>query len=251
MIVGLSHTLAYHLYVDASFSEDTKEFAGNTNAMLQFLPNKGNDAHIWCNIHRSKSSQIVDRMQETFILNIYLIGACYSRNKPTLAMDSHGNMHFARRDQIHRQMMTIQDAKDLGQEPMRASPLRRVHIKHDDILLNSDGRRAFRSPVRLVVELGGGARAKQLGLERVGGMHALVLLLVRVWVDDGAGAAWVHDVLDADGDAGADDLLHDEGVHDFGPVEGELGGLGWGDVEQEASCWHFAWISCEDAWWAG
>lgn len=65
--------------------------------------------------------------------------------------------------------------------------------------------------------------------------------------DHSAAVAGVCDVLDADGDAGADDLFHGEGVNDLGAVEGELGGFGGGDCVEEAGGRDFARVRGEDA----
>ena len=68
-----------------------------------------------------------------------------------------------------------------------------------------------------------------------------------VGADDGAGRARVHDVLDANGDACADDLVHGDGVNHLGTVESRLSRLGMRDGFQEAGRGDLSRIGGEDA----
>lgn len=65
--------------------------------------------------------------------------------------------------------------------------------------------------------------------------------------DDGSGATRVHDVLDADGDACADDLLHGEGMNDLGAVKGQLSSLRRRDAGKQSSRGDLARVGREDA----
>ena len=67
-----------------------------------------------------------------------------------------------------------------------------------------------------------------------------------VWENDSSFSTGVLDVLDSDGDAGADNLLHCEGVDHFGTVVGELCGFLGGDNGNESRGRDFARIGSED-----
>ena len=68
----------------------------------------------------------------------------------------------------------------------------------------------------------------------------------RIREDDGAVATGVHDILDANGNTGTNDLLHGEGMDDFRAVKGQLGGLGGRDGGQQAGGGHLARVCRED-----
>jgi len=67
-----------------------------------------------------------------------------------------------------------------------------------------------------------------------------------VWEDDGSFSTRVFDVLDSDGDAGADNLLHCEGVDNFRAVVGELRRFLGGDNGNESRGGDFARVGGED-----
>lgn len=67
-----------------------------------------------------------------------------------------------------------------------------------------------------------------------------------VWENDGSFSTRVLDVLDSDGNAGADDLLHGERVDDFRTVVSKLRGFLGGDDGNESRGGDFAWVGGED-----
>ena len=67
-----------------------------------------------------------------------------------------------------------------------------------------------------------------------------------VWENNSSFSTGVLDVLDPDGDAGADDLLHCEGVDDFRTVVGELRRFLGGDNGDESCGGDFARVGSED-----
>lgn len=138
-------------------------------------------------------------------------------------------------------MPAIQDAEDVHQEAVSTGALVAVDVEHDNVVLDGDGRRALGR-----VERGheaGRARAEEAVAERRVRGEGLQV----VGEDDGAGTTRVHDVLDADGDAGADDLLHGKGVNDLGAVEGQLSSLGGRDAGQQRGGGDLARVGGEDA----
>jgi len=67
-----------------------------------------------------------------------------------------------------------------------------------------------------------------------------------VWENDGSFSTWVPNILDSDGDTGADDLVHGERMDDFGTVVGKLRGFLRGDNGDESGGTDFAGVGGED-----
>lgn len=152
-------------------------------------------------------------------------------------MYRNGNMHLARGDQIHRDTPLVEDGKHPRQKGVGNRPLVRVDVEDRDLVLDRHGSRTL----RLLAGRWVGWFPRPLDL-LVGGQG-------RVWLDDGAFAAGVLDVLDSDGDwgLGLDHLVHGQVVDDFGAVKGQLGGLGWGDGRDESGGGDLGRVGGEDA----
>ncbi len=157
-------------------------------------------------------------------------------------MQRHRHMHLARRYQVNRQMPPVQNREDAHEEAVRTRTLVGMHVQHDNLMFDGHGRGPF-GPL-LGTQRAGGARAKEARVPR---RWADPLLVRRGGDDDGPASARVRHVLDPDGDARADDLLHREGVDDFRAVEGEFCGLGGRHRRQKAGGRYLARIGREDA----
>lgn len=116
-------------------------------------------------------------------------------------------------------MPAVQNAEDVHQKAVSTSALVAVDVQNDNVVLDGDSSGTPRSVEG--AQQAGGARTEEAISERRVGLQSLHV----VREDDGAGATGVHDVLDADGNAGADDLLHGEGMNDLRAVEGQLSRL--------------------------
>jgi hypothetical protein len=124
---------------------------------------------------------------------------------------------------------------------VRTSALVAVDVQNNDVVLDGDSGGAPRGVER--VQQAGGARAEEPVSKRrvrLQGLHV-------VREDDGASTTRVHDVLDADGDARANDLLHGEGVDDLGAVEGQLSSLRGRNAGEQSSGRDLARVGSEDA----
>jgi hypothetical protein len=156
-------------------------------------------------------------------------------------VQGHGDVHFRRRDQVHREVPAVQDAEDVHEEAVGTRALVTVHIKHNDVVLDGHGCRPLGALQSR--EDTGGAGAEKAGL--LGGRAWLVL--EAIGEDDGAVAARVHDVFDADGDARADDLLHGERMDDLGAVKRQFSSLGGRDRGEDTGRGDLARVCREDA----
>lgn len=107
-----------------------------------------------------------------------------------------------------------------------------MDVDHQDLVLDGHRGRSLR-----LLHQGRAAGAEQA---RVMSRCGTFELGGRVWEDDGAAALGVHDVLDADRDSRADDLLHRERVDDLGSVEGQFCGLRGRDGREKSSRGYFA-----------
>ena len=127
-------------------------------------------------------------------------------------LDRHADEDLARADQVHDDAEAVEGAEYAREEAVRDALAVRLHVQHDDAILDRHRRReplALRrpnpvdgGPVRgerasSVDEGGGGAKVGQPSLR----------LEVRFWIDDRAPAPWVFDVLDTYGDFPPDDLV--------------------------------------------
>lgn len=138
-------------------------------------------------------------------------------------------------------MPAIQDAEDVHQESVSTGTLVAVDVQNNDVVLDGDSSGA---PGRVQgIQKTGRARAEEPVSER--GVRFQGLDTVRE--DDGASTARVHDVLDADRDAGANDLLHGEGMDDLRAVEGQLSSLRGRNAGEQSSRRDLARVGGEDA----
>lgn len=153
-------------------------------------------------------------------------------------MEGHGDVDLGRRDEVDTQAVLVQDAEDGHEEAVGTRALLAVHVKHSDATLNGNGCRTLGRV--MLAQVGNRAVAEEA-------CPSADLAIVRVRVDDSTIVAGVHDVLDPDGDASTDDLVHSEGMDDLGAIEGQLSSLTRGDRAEEAGGRHFARIGGEDA----
>lgn len=124
---------------------------------------------------------------------------------------------------------------------MSASALVAVNVQNDNVML--DGDRSGALGRVQCAQKAGGARAEETVPERR--MRLQRLQVVRK--DDSASTTRIHDILDADGDACADDLLHSEGMNDLRTVEGQLSSLRGRNAGKQSSRGDLARVSGEDA----
>ena len=156
-------------------------------------------------------------------------------------MQSHGDVDLRGRNKIHGQMPTIQDAEDVHQEAVSTGTLVAVNVQHNNVVLDRNSSRALGRVQR--TQKARGASAEETVPERR--VRFQCLQVVRE--DDGSCTARVYDVLDADGDACTDDLLHGEGVNDLGAIEGQLSSLRGRNAGEQCSGWDLARVGGEDA----
>ena len=125
-------------------------------------------------------------------------------------LDRHTDKDLARADEVHDDAEAVEGAEYAREEAVRDALPVRLHVQHDDALLDRHGRRdpltrdhpshpaEARRPVAEDPVDKGGAK--------IGHRHH-VRLVVRFWVDDRAVATRIFDVLDAYGDFPTDDLV--------------------------------------------
>lgn len=157
--------------------------------------------------------------------------AMYARLRTALGstLDGHADMDLAGAHEVDDDVVAVEHAKDAGEEAMRDACAIRVDVEDDDVVL--DG------------HCGGETDGAAWPAKRIGGVGEVKERWVGV--DDGAGARGVLDVLDADWDVFANDLIHGEGVDDLAAIVGELGGLGGRDEGDEPGGGHFAGVCGE------
>lgn len=154
-----------------------------------------------------------------------------------LRVQGHGDVDLRRRDEVNAEAVLVQNAEDGHEEAVSTGALLAVHVKHSDVALDSHSRRALGRV--MLAQVGNRAVTEEAS--------PLAHLTVKgVRKDDGTSVARVHDVLDPDGDAGTDDLIHGEGVDDLGTIEGQLSSLTGRDGVKKASGGHLAWVGGED-----
>lgn len=230
-----------HLNVDVVLAQHAEEAARDTDHVLELLADQADDGHIGHDVDGAQRAEVCNGAPEVVVLDLVLVLAAAAQ-EGGLGVDGHGDVDLGRGDEVDGEVPAVEDAEDAHEEAVGARALVTVHVKHDNVVLDGDGRGAFGAQVAR--EQARGARAEErrvldgrFGFQLVG--------LVRE--DDGAVVARVHDVLDADGDARANHLLHGEGVDDLGAVEGEFGGFGGRHGREECRRGHLARVRGEDA----
>jgi hypothetical protein len=234
--VDLAGALRDHLNVDALLPQRAEEAAADADHAAQLAADERDDGHVGHEVDVAPDLEVVDGALERLVFDAEFFLAVPGQ-QGDLRVQGHGDVHFRRRDEVDAQAVLVQDAEDRHKEAVRASPLLAVHVKHGDAGLDRHGRRAARGVVH--------AQVRDRAVAEEACLPALAF--GRVWEDDGAGVARVHHVLDADRDAGADHLVHGEGVDDLGAVEGQLGGLAGRDGVEEARGRHLARVGGENA----
>jgi hypothetical protein len=139
-------------------------------------------------------------------------------------------------------MPAVKNTEDVHQESMSARTLVTVDVQDDDIMLDSNSRRPLWA-LELRKQAGRPCTEELSVAER----RAVVNGTGVVGEDDSAGIARVHNIFDADGDAGADYLLHGEGMDNLGAVEGQLSSLGGRDGGKQSGSRDLAWVRSKDA----
>jgi hypothetical protein len=156
-------------------------------------------------------------------------------------VQGHGHVHLGRGYEVHGQVPAVEDTEDVHQEAVSAGALVAVHVEYDDVVLDRDRSRTLGAGERS--QEAGGARAEERGVSDWG---AIVDIRDVVGEDDGTGVAGVHDVLDADRDACADDLLHGKRVDYLRTIKGQLSSLGGRNCGEQSGCRDFAGVRGED-----
>lgn len=137
--------------------------------------------------------------------------------------------------------MLVEDGKDASEEAVRDGALVRVHVDDADVVLDGDGGRSLG-------DADGGDGSVDSTIARVAQDH-VGRREDRIRDDNGAAAARVLDVLDADRDrrVRTDDLVHCHVVDDFGAVERQFSGFRRGDGVQQPGRGHLGRVGREDA----
>lgn len=123
-------------------------------------------------------------------------------------MNRHRDVHLARRDEVDDDPKAVERAENASEEPMRDGLPVRVDVDDDNVVL--DRHRCREVLGESLDGSGGRCEVGRLGRRR----------RVRLRVDDRSSSERVLDVLDPDGNLGADNLLHGEGVNDLAAVVG-------------------------------
>lgn len=211
-----------------------KHLARNTNHVLHLSAHQTEDRKTVQNAHVAAVAQVLDRRVKIGHLGVAHV---------------HGDrdVHLGRGDQIHRDLVLVEDGEEPRQESVRDRPLVGVDVDDGDLVLDGHGRGTLGFGAPGAGRAVGGAGA--VGAVLLVALEGLVGRQKGVGLDDGALAARVLDVLDADGDRrrGLDHLVHGQVVDNFGAVEGQLGGLGGRDGRDEARRGHLGWVGGEDA----
>lgn len=153
-------------------------------------------------------------------------------------MQGHGDVDLGRGNEVNRQVPLVKNRKDGHEEAVGTSTLLGVDVKHGNTALDGDSGRTLGTIVSAEADQAAVAEKRRL---------LLLQIVSLIGPDDGSLVAGVLDILDANGNAGFDDLVHGEGVNDFGPIEGQFGSLGGCDRGQQASSGHFAGVCSKDA----
>lgn len=137
-------------------------------------------------------------------------------------------------------MPAVQNAEDVHQEAVSTSALVAVDVQDNDVVLDGDSGGTPRGIER--AQQARGARTEKAVPKRRVRLQGLQV----VRENDGASTTRIHDVLDADGDARADDLLHGEGMDDLGAVESQLSSLRGRNAGEKSCSRDLARVSGED-----
>lgn len=127
-------------------------------------------------------------------------------------LDRHADEDLAGTDEVHDDAEAVERAEYAGEEAVRDALPVRLHVQHDDALLDRDCCRDTleRHPPRGAAAVGGSV-AEHPGDEGRAKAKAVVKRRlrheIRLRIDDCASAARILDVLDAYGDSSADDLV--------------------------------------------
>jgi hypothetical protein len=235
--VDLAGTLRDHLNVDAVLTENTKEAAADADHATQLATDKTNDGKTRDKVDITPNTEVVDGTLEgsRLDLNLFRVGTG-TRQERNFGVQSHGHMDFGRRDEVDRQMPLIENREDGHEEAVGTRALLRVHVEHGNTALDGDSGGTLGSVVGAETDQTAVAEERRLLLAKIG----------CIGPDHGTLVARVLDVLDADRNAGLDDLVHGEGVDDFRSIEGQFGSLGWGDRGQQTSGRYLARVCSED-----
>jgi hypothetical protein len=235
--VDLASTLRNHLNVDAVLPEHTEEATADANHATQLAADKTNDGKTRDKVDITPNTEVIDGTLEgsRLDLNLFRVGTS-ARQERNFGVQSHGYMDFRRRDEVDGQMPLVENREDGHEEAVGTRALLGVHVEHGNTALDGDSGRTLGSIVSAETDQTAVAEERRLLLAKVG----------CIGPDHGTLVARVLDVLDADGDAGLDDLVHGEGVDDFRSIEGQFGSLGWGDRGQQTSGRYLARVCSED-----
>jgi hypothetical protein len=122
-------------------------------------------------------------------------------------LDRHANEDLARAYQVHDDAEAVERAEYAREEAVRDALPVRLHVQHDDALLDRHRRREPRARhPRAAVEGAVPEDPVDKGGIKVG-VRCCFRLVVRFRVDDRAAAARILNVLDAYGDFSTDDLV--------------------------------------------
>lgn len=236
--VDLAGTLRDHLDVDTVLAEHTEEASADANHATQLATDKTNDGQARDKVNITPNTEVVDGSLEgsRLDLNLFRVGPG-TRKERDLGVESHGYMDFGRRDKVDGQMPLVEDREDGHEEAVGTRTLLGVHVEHGNTALDGDSGGTLGSFVGAEADQAAVTEERRLLLAEIIGL---------VGPDDGALVTGVLDVLDADGNAGLNDLIHGEGVDDFRSVEGQFGSLRGSDRGQQASGGHLAGVCSED-----
>jgi hypothetical protein len=236
--VDLAGTLRDHLNVDAVLPKHTEEATADADHATQLATDKTNDGKTRDKVDITPNTEVVNGTLEGSRLDLNLLRVGASTGKEcNFGVQSHGYMDFGRRNEVDGQMPLVENREDGHEEAVGTRALLGVHVEHGNTALNGDSGGTLGSVVSAETDQTAVAEERRLLLAKVG----------CIGPDHGTLVAWVLDILNADGDAGLDDLVHGEGVDDFRSIEGQLGSLGWGDRGQQTSSGHLARVCGEDA----
>lgn len=231
-------TLRDHLDVDAILTQNTEETATDADHATQLAADKTNDGQARDKVNITPDAEVINGTLEgsRLDLDFFRIGSSTGQES-NLRMQGHGYVDLGRGDEVNRQVPLVEDGEDGHEETVCTGTLLRMHVKHGDATLDSDSGGTLGTVL--------GAEADQAAVaEKTRLLASQVVSLVGP--DDGSLVARVFDVLDTNGNAGFDDLIHGEGVNNFGTVKGQLGGLGRSDRGQQASGGHLARVGSKD-----
>ena len=97
-------TLGYHLDVDIRLRQGGKHATCNTDHMLHMLPDQAQNRQIPDDFDRAMVLELVNRLLQRMVLN--------------LRMQCHRHVHLRCGDEIHAELVLIQDREDSRKESM-------------------------------------------------------------------------------------------------------------------------------------